>query len=276
MKVAPISVSDMRRAFTLIELLVVIAIIALLMSILMPALGQAREQARSVVCLANLSGVGRGVLQYSSDYRELILPGEYRSPDYEENCWASLLVNTGYADATEADGTEPARTESIFNCPSGESRVLDQDSSGYWPLLGSRDDPLGYVGTAQPWTRNDRSSLIHVWYAVNMASWSLEHFPFTSIPQSGGTGRVVQHRLTEIKRPAEMVAIYDGVWAHNCGTTTDGWMRIFPRHINGRQCNALFFDGHAEPLDRDILPIGPLQHESSYEVSRPEWCLTLQ
>ena len=42
------------RGFTLIELLVVIAIIALLMAILMPALKKAKDQAKAVMCMANL------------------------------------------------------------------------------------------------------------------------------------------------------------------------------------------------------------------------------
>jgi len=56
-----------KRAFTLIELLVVIAIIALLIGILLPAMGQARLQAKVVAVNAELRNIGMALEAYSFD-----------------------------------------------------------------------------------------------------------------------------------------------------------------------------------------------------------------
>jgi prepilin-type N-terminal cleavage/methylation domain-containing protein/prepilin-type processing-associated H-X9-DG protein len=58
------------HAFTLIELLVVIAIIALLIGILLPAIGQARETARTLVCSATQRGIGQGMYQYALENKD--------------------------------------------------------------------------------------------------------------------------------------------------------------------------------------------------------------
>jgi prepilin-type N-terminal cleavage/methylation domain-containing protein/prepilin-type processing-associated H-X9-DG protein len=54
------------RGFTLIELLVVISIISLLISILLPSLSRAREQAKSVHCLARLKEFGNALAAYDN------------------------------------------------------------------------------------------------------------------------------------------------------------------------------------------------------------------
>lgn len=60
--------------FTLIELLVVVAIIALLISILLPSLGQARERGKRTVCLSQLRELTTALRQYADEYKDRCFP----------------------------------------------------------------------------------------------------------------------------------------------------------------------------------------------------------
>jgi len=109
------------RGFTLIELLVVISIIALLVSILLPALNQARESSKRIVCLHNVKQQGFGILLYAEDNHGMVptrADSAYRLqkgdviPKNEEEA-KSFLVGIGklYPDYI---GNSPE----ILNCPS--------------------------------------------------------------------------------------------------------------------------------------------------------------
>ncbi len=82
------------RGFTLIELLVVCGIIALLAAILLPALGRAREVAKSVGCMSNLHSIGLGLHTYVAAYDNWF-PIDYQYNNGEQEAPLAAITTGG-------------------------------------------------------------------------------------------------------------------------------------------------------------------------------------
>jgi len=111
------------RGFTLIELLVVISIIGLLVSILLPALGQARYRAQLTQCASLLRQTGLASFSYSADSKDY----------FPNNQWHIHLVNMKYL-GSDAGRFCPIQAESATNFLS--SRTVNWNTSNSRPAPG--------------------------------------------------------------------------------------------------------------------------------------------
>ena len=110
------------KGFTLIELLVVIAIIALLIAILLPALQRVRNQARAVVCRANLRQWGTAIALYIEDHQGH-LP---RSFDVGYSIWFLAGSVAGSDDPNVPESLHSLETEGIARCPMAARRGMSR------------------------------------------------------------------------------------------------------------------------------------------------------
>jgi prepilin-type N-terminal cleavage/methylation domain-containing protein/prepilin-type processing-associated H-X9-DG protein len=124
-----------RRAFTLIELLVVIAIIGILAAMLFPVFGQAREKARQIVCVSNMSQVGKAFLMYTADYDGVFPVQEHL---YIDPC-CSFWMDMDYGVPDWHDSPYPNWAQAlyeyihsyeIYQCKSNKGWTLNSNPQG--------------------------------------------------------------------------------------------------------------------------------------------------
>jgi len=182
-----------RSAFTLIELLVVVAIITVLIAILLPALGGAREQARSSACLSNLRQLMMGQGYYAEanndvfagyrydGYTPIEQINEYISQSKLFDLWSAPVgsqVNHGvYICPSEppahkinsAYGTDYVANPYGWNGHLGAYYYTPSSPMLFkaFKKRGSIINPGGIVG----WTDSTADTIVidYVWYGTNKA-----------------------------------------------------------------------------------------------------------
>jgi len=211
-----IMVTRQTTGFTLIELLVVVAIIAVLVSLLLPALGAAREQAKSVVCASNMKELGTYSFLYTEEFN-----GSYPTRDATTTTWLWWLPFLGGWDSGPL-------AYKVMQCPSMYKYGLWCDyetgeSHGDY-RGGSRVGPYGawYPDVPSYW---------EIGYGWNMRIWG-ERLKVGTWPYPQRTGLM-----------AETGSFY---W-HNTLSAHVPWPDPAPwyadRHIPG-QARVLFMDQH--------------------------------
>ncbi len=211
----------MRRSFTLIELLVVIAIIAILASMLLPALKNARESAKGVICLSNLKQCGSGFLFYANDYQGFLPKINAAGACLGNSLWyTNVLADGEYLKTTVAvNNWGTTNGGGILRCPNVPSpkiRIVWMESYGV-----NQDHLVTY---------NSFTNLSQIQRPSSL--WLYGDCIVDDPSKIGQTG-------TPCTGPAvDCPLCYS--WA--------AYGRADARHGNGSSANVCMVDGHVEPL----------------------------
>ncbi len=220
-------IGRLSSVFTLIELLVVIAIIAILAAMLLPALKNARETAKAIVCTGNLKQINYAAQAYIEDYNGYMCQ-YWINVNYNWLPWWSVRDGIGcYVNNQSTSGIDVNCL--VLQCPSAKDYAVSKSAgTNYYNNAG---------------------------YAMNVyLGGAVENPP--------GSGLHMNVSSTKVKYPSQLIYFLDGMegrwfaqgsvwygwyddqpWTNSWSVSQPGSQFNFSYRHN-KTPNVAFYDGH--------------------------------
>lgn len=143
-----------RNVFTLIELLVVIAIIAILMAILLPALKNAKDAGKRIVCLSNLKQLYLACGMYRADCNNYEPLNTGSTASFPNTYWYGTIDDLGYLSKsnklkTKLNWQNPEIPfDGAMKCPNEESNAIAHYGMSPYLINSPTTNPGYWLGKA--------------------------------------------------------------------------------------------------------------------------------
>ncbi len=241
------------KAFTLLELLVVIAIIAILAALLLPVLSKAKERAKAINCLNNMSQILLATKLYLDDNHGVMIPlwVEQDAPGWPS--WnynpATFIIQypdfLWWPDKLRLDGFIP--TPNTFDCPALIQPATDGGggsvSTNHTLGIGMNYPEYGWIAPRQGFPNPVYTASVE-----NQSTHPSQSIVFADAGAISNPDDTDADAWQEI--PATGCA-YFRVPSDSYYYSLNGDSRSVPRHAG--QVNAAFFDGHVQKLRNSTI-----------------------